>query len=67
MEDKLDKCVLYSEIILYLKDVATSIGFKDTGVQWKDLINKMIVQDTLTEINSKIKELRNFIEFNVKH
>lgn len=67
MEDKVDKCLLYSEIILYLKDVAASIGFKDTGVQWKDLINKMIVQDTLTEINSKIKELRNFIEFNVKH
>lgn len=67
MDDKVDKCLAYTEMILYLKEVSQSIGFKDTGITWKDNINKMIIQDSINEINSKIKELRNFVEFNVKH
>ena len=67
IEDKVDKCLIYTEIILYLKDIRSSIGFKDTGVKWKDDINKMIVNDTIIEIDNKIKELRNFVEFNVKY
>lgn len=67
MDDKTNKCLAYCEIILYLKEIVSSLNFKPTGVSWKDNINNMIIQDSVNEINAKIKELKNFVEFNVKH
>lgn len=67
MDNKTDKCLAYSEMILYLQALGEAIGFKETGVAWKDAINNMIRQDSIDDINKQIKILRNMIEFNVKH
>ena len=67
MDDTADRCIAYSEVILYLQQLKETVRFVGTGVPWKDDINNMIIDNLQQSINENIIDIRKFIEFNVKH
>lgn len=67
IEDVADRCIAYSEVIIYLKGLKEVINFQQQDVQWKEIINQQLLYDIRKELDNKVKEVRNFIEFNVKH
>lgn len=67
IKDVADRCIVYSEVIIYLKELKRVINFQQQDIPWKESINQQLLYDIRKELDDKIEEVRNFIEFNVKH
>lgn len=65
--NKVDRVIIYSEIILFLQELASGLRFQKTDCKWKDYILDSIRQDNINDIEENIKLLRKWITFNVKH
>lgn len=67
IKDVTDRCVAYSEVIIYLKGLKECINFQQQDTAWKELINKQLLHDIRRELDKKVDEVKSFIDFNVKH
>lgn len=62
---RVDKCVMYSEIVLFLQSWINSFEVRDTG----NKIHNVLLNRIITEINSQVSDLqdkvKNFIALNL--
>lgn len=64
-KSRVDKCVIYSDIILFLTGMRESFGIQDTGSKIKNLIAELITKAVKDECNSNIDKTKRFIELNL--
>ncbi len=60
-----DRCIFYSEVILYLKDVKANYYFIESSIQWKNDIRADIIKDVHDGIDNNITKLKEMIKLNV--
>lgn len=64
-DDIVDRCVLYSEAIIHLKNVRVMYYFQEGGVPWKNDINDKLIMVMHKEVDDTIAELRKMIKLNL--
>lgn len=64
-KNRVDKCIIYSDIILFLTGFKENFGINDTGSKIKNMIGEIIVDELKNQCQINIDKTKDFIKFNL--
>lgn len=62
---RVDKCVMYSEIVLFLQSWINSFEIRDTGNKIHNIVLKRIIAEINSQVLNLQDEVKNFIALNL--
>ena len=63
--DRVDKCIVYSDIILFLTGFKEGFEIRDTGSKIKNLVAEMIRDELKKQCDNNIEKVKSFIQLNL--
>lgn len=62
---RVDRCVVYSDIILFLQGFKNNFGVADTGSKLKNAVADIIIKSIKDECDKNIETVKKFINLNL--
>lgn len=62
---RVDRCIVYSDLVIFLEDFIKNVRFQETGNKLKDAIISSIMGEIKKQCNENIDEIKNFIALNL--
>ncbi len=62
---RVDRCIVYSDLVVFLEDFKKHFCVQETGNKVKDAIILAIVEEIKRQCNENIDEIKNFIALNL--
>lgn len=62
---RVDRCIVYSDLVIFLEDFAKNVRLQETGNKLKDAIISVIMGEIKRQCNENIDEIKNFIALNL--
>lgn len=62
---RVDRCIVYSDLVIFLEDFIKHFGVQETGNKLKDAIVSAIIEEIKKQCNENIDEIKNFIALNL--
>lgn len=62
---RVDKCIIYSDIVMFLKNFRDNFEVHTTGDKIKDFVAQAIVKELKSQCEHNIDEVKNFIALNL--
>lgn len=62
---RVDRCIVYSDLVVFLEDFKKHFGVQETGNKVKDAIVSIIVEEIKRQCSENIDEIKNFIALNL--
>lgn len=62
---RVDKCIIYSDIVMFLRNFRDNFEVNTTGDKIKDFVAQSIVKELKRQCEKNIDEVKNFIALNL--